>query len=97
MLSGLYVYWFVADNQLTPYHGERMWWMARDLIRTGVLQRWAYVSYFTACLARAGRSHVQPAQGAHRGVRSRIPIGRRSGLSAGIDRGCAPRAGGQAT
>jgi hypothetical protein len=48
-LSGLYVYWFVADNQLTPYHGERMWWMARDLIRTGVLQRWAYVSYFTVC------------------------------------------------
>lgn len=46
---GLYIYWFVADNQLTPHHGERMWWMARDLIRTGVLQRWAYVSYFTIC------------------------------------------------
>jgi hypothetical protein len=49
MVSGIYVYWFVADNLLTPHHGERMWWMARDLIRTGVLQRWAYVSYFTAC------------------------------------------------
>jgi hypothetical protein len=46
---GLYLYWFVADNQLTPYHGERMWWMARDLIRTGVLKRWAYVTYFTVC------------------------------------------------
>jgi exosortase len=46
---GIYVYWFVAENELTPYHGERMWWMARDLIRTGVLQRWAYVAYFTAC------------------------------------------------
>jgi hypothetical protein len=46
---GIYVYWFVAENQLTPYHGERMWWMARDLIRTGVLQRWAYVAYFTVC------------------------------------------------
>ncbi len=47
--KAIYVYWFVADNELTPYHGERMWWMARDLIRSGVLQRWAYVSYFTAC------------------------------------------------
>jgi len=26
-----------------------MWWMARDVIRTGVLQRWAYVSYFAVC------------------------------------------------
>lgn len=47
--SGIYVYWFVADNQLTPHHGERMWWMARDLIRRRVLQRWAYVTYFTVC------------------------------------------------
>jgi hypothetical protein len=49
-LTGLYAYWFVAENELTPYHGERMWWMARDLIRSGVLQRWAYVSYFTYCV-----------------------------------------------
>ncbi len=49
LARGIYVYWFVADRQLTPHHGERMWWMARDLIRTGVLQRWAYVAYFTVC------------------------------------------------
>lgn len=49
LARGLYVYWFVADSQLTPFHGERMWWMARDLIRTGVLQRWAYVTYFAIC------------------------------------------------
>jgi exosortase len=48
LARGLYVYWFVADGELTASHGERMWWMARDLIRKGVLQRWAYVSYFTA-------------------------------------------------
>jgi len=46
---GIYVYWFVADNQLTADHRERMWWMARDLIRSGVLQRWAYVTYFAVC------------------------------------------------
>ena len=47
--SALYVFWFVADEQLTANHKERMWWMARDLITRGVLQRWAYVSCFSAC------------------------------------------------
>lgn len=46
---GLYLYWFVADNRLTADHRERMWWMARDLIRESVLQRWAYVTYFSVC------------------------------------------------
>ena len=26
-----------------------MWWMARDLITKGVLQRWAYISCFSVC------------------------------------------------
>jgi hypothetical protein len=46
---GIYAYWFVADNELTAEHGQRMWWLARDLIRTGVLQRWAYVACFAVC------------------------------------------------
>ena len=46
---GVYVYWFVADNELTADHLQRMWWMACDLIRTGTLQRWAYVSCFAVC------------------------------------------------
>lgn len=49
-ISGVYVYWFVADGELTATHGERMWWMARDLIFDGVLQRWAYISAFSVCL-----------------------------------------------
>jgi Protein of unknown function (DUF3485) len=48
-ISGLYVFWLVADNEETPDNYQRMWWMGRDLLRTGVLQRWAYVSYFSAC------------------------------------------------
>jgi hypothetical protein len=47
--SALYVFWFVADDQLTADHKERMWWMARDLMTRGVLQRWAYISCFAAC------------------------------------------------
>jgi hypothetical protein len=48
-LSGVYIFWFVADNEYTASPSRRMWWMARDLARTGVLQRWACVSYFAAC------------------------------------------------
>jgi hypothetical protein len=48
---GIYVYWYVADGVVSASTSgvQRMWWMARDLIRTGVLQRWAYVSYFAVC------------------------------------------------
>ena len=48
---GLYVYWFVADGAISadPSGFERMWWMARELLRHGELQRWAYVSCFAVC------------------------------------------------
>ena len=39
----------LADGEETPDNYQRMWWLARDLVRTGVLQRWAYVSYFAVC------------------------------------------------
>jgi hypothetical protein len=45
----VYIYWFVADREFTARHTQRMWWMARDMMRTGVLQRWAYVTYFSVC------------------------------------------------
>ena len=48
-ITGLYVFWFVADNEETVSHWQRVLWLARDLLQTGVLQRWAYVSYFTVC------------------------------------------------
>jgi hypothetical protein len=46
---GVYVYWFVADNEMTARHGSRMWNMAWELLKTGVLQRWAYITYFARC------------------------------------------------
>lgn len=47
----LFVYWFVADDALSgdKSGAERMWWMAKHLLRTGELQRWAYVSCFAVC------------------------------------------------
>jgi hypothetical protein len=46
VIEGVYVFWFVSGDKLTARHRERMWWMARDLITRGELQRWAYVIAF---------------------------------------------------
>jgi hypothetical protein len=59
-VGGLYVYWFVADNQLTVDHLQRVWWMARDVLWTGVLQRWAYVICVKTCeLGEEDRTYEQ--------------------------------------
>jgi hypothetical protein len=51
-MRAIYVYYYVADGVLMSSESGfgRMWSMARELIRTGVLQRWAYVSYLSYCL-----------------------------------------------
>jgi hypothetical protein len=46
-VRGVYVYWFVDADRFTARHNERMLWMARDILLTGVLERWAYISYFS--------------------------------------------------
>jgi hypothetical protein len=48
--GAVFAYWFVADGELTSSHADRMWWMARDMLRTGVLQRWAYVICLAPCV-----------------------------------------------
>ena len=45
-VRGIYAYWFVADGELTHDHWERMALIARDMLTSNVLQRWAYISYF---------------------------------------------------
>jgi hypothetical protein len=49
-IHGIYVYWFVADHDLTADHWTRMRKMATHLLSTGELQRWAYVSSLGVCL-----------------------------------------------
>jgi hypothetical protein len=49
MASGVYVYWFVADNDLTESHWTRMRHISTHLLATGELERWAYVSCFAIC------------------------------------------------
>jgi hypothetical protein len=48
-VKGIYIYWFVSADRLTSDQGERMWSMARTMLEKGVLERWAYISYFAAC------------------------------------------------
>ena len=47
----IYVYWFVAQDTISadPSGFKRAWLMSRELLRTGILQRWAYISYFAVC------------------------------------------------
>jgi hypothetical protein len=49
--QGVYLYWFVDADRLTASHAQRMLWSARDVVTTGVLDRWAYVSLFSVCPA----------------------------------------------
>jgi hypothetical protein len=47
--QGVYVYWFVDADRYTPHHAQRMLWTAKDILFTGVLDRWAYIFYFSVC------------------------------------------------
>ena len=50
IVRGVYLYWLVADGRLEPYHNRIMGSIVRHMLTTGELQRWAYVTCFSACL-----------------------------------------------
>lgn len=47
--GGAYLFWFVAEDHLTASHWTRAGLISWELLRRGVLPRWAYVSVFVAC------------------------------------------------
>lgn len=47
--AGVYVFWFTAGGAQTPSHRKMIERLAAHLVTTGVLQRWAYISYFAPC------------------------------------------------
>jgi hypothetical protein len=49
-VSGLYVFWFVTENQTTDSITAMQQSLLFHQLRHGVLQRWAYISYFAVCL-----------------------------------------------
>jgi len=48
-ISGVYVFWLVADHEQTTGNVQFQCYLVRDLLLKGVLQRWAYISYFSRC------------------------------------------------
>jgi hypothetical protein len=48
-VSGLYVFWFVTQGQTTDDFPTMLKSMLFNQLTHGVLQRWAYISYFTVC------------------------------------------------
>jgi len=48
-VSGVYVYWYVDGGKFTAENAQLMWWMARDILLTGVLDRFSYIAYFAEC------------------------------------------------
>jgi hypothetical protein len=50
-IRGVCLYYYIADGVLTasPTGAERMWLMAKQMLTTGTLQRWAYVMCFAGC------------------------------------------------
>lgn len=48
-LSGIYLYWYVADGQLTGSHYFRNWHTTTHLLKTGELDRWAYIGCLAVC------------------------------------------------
>jgi hypothetical protein len=48
-LSAVLVYCFVTKGEVTANHRDRMWRQAVEQLKTGVLQRWAYVAAYSFC------------------------------------------------
>ncbi|MGA2786412.1 MAG: exosortase-associated EpsI family protein [Verrucomicrobiota bacterium] len=48
-VRGVYVFWFVADHEQTTGNVQLQCYLMKDLLFTGVLQRWAYITYFSVC------------------------------------------------
>jgi hypothetical protein len=50
MHRAIFLFWFVDADRLTTSEWKRkLWFVPHDLLTTGVLDRWAYISCFSAC------------------------------------------------
>ena len=47
--ASVYVYWFVSEHRMVPAHPEALWLISQDLLTSGTLYPWAYVSCFVPC------------------------------------------------
>ncbi len=83
MWGGTYIFWFVAENHLTSSHWERVGLISWDLLRTGVLPRWAYVSVFVVSPPGQESAAVSRAE---RFIQAAVPTFQRTTLPASQQR-----------
>lgn len=57
-----YAYWFVGKDRETPFHLERMFWMAWDRIIHNVAHRWAYIAV-AGDRSLSNNDHVEQVRG----------------------------------
>lgn len=48
-VTGIFLFWFVADGMRTSSHSDRQWWGIREVLFQGRNPRWAYISFFSIC------------------------------------------------
>ena len=89
-LGGAYLFWFVAEGHLTASHWARAGWISWDLVRWGVLPRWAYVSVFVVCPPGGEAEAIRRAE---HFIRAAVPEFQRTTGQAdgGVRAGTAPR------
>ncbi len=46
-LHGVFAYWFVGKDRVTPHHLERIFWTTKDRVLHGTNHRWAYILIHT--------------------------------------------------
>jgi hypothetical protein len=61
-LSCNYVYWFVSAEKITAEEGARLRSMWKNVLRNGIVERWAYISYFSRCLPGQEAANLEQLQ-----------------------------------
>jgi hypothetical protein len=46
-LNSYFIYWYISDRQVIPSRAGRMWSSSLRLLKSGELERWAYVAFMS--------------------------------------------------
>ena len=74
--SGVYLYWFVADGVRASDYVLREWSMLKDVVTSGEIKRWAYISFFSECRPGEEESLFLRMQALVRAAQPEVEIGK---------------------
>ena len=78
--SGVYLYWFVADGVRASDYVQREFTMLKDIVSSGQIKRWAYVSFFSDCRSGEEDALFERMQELVRAAQPEIEIGKLQNL-----------------